>query len=125
MKISEADLARIGVTQRDLQHNLQHPDHGECCRRLDEMKARAKKTFHKLAMDMHPDRNPQADQELFKNITAAYDWVMNLELTRNQRPPPRPPQQHHQVVIIRTGGNWTTNGWTTNSTSSTTTTWGW
>jgi hypothetical protein len=114
MKISEADLALIGVSPRDLQHNLQHPDPAECGRRLTAMKDRTKKAFRKQALDLHPDRNPDADQDLFKRMTAAYDWVMALELTQRQRPQARPRPQAN-VVIIRTGG------WSTDSTTSTTT----
>lgn len=104
MKISESDLQLLGISSRDLQYNLQSPDPEECRRRLEEMKKRVKKNFRALALKMHPDRNPDADQELFKHASAVYDSLMKLEIRTRPRPQP---VRHARV-------------WTTSSTSSTT-----
>jgi curved DNA-binding protein CbpA len=38
-----------------------------------------KKAYFKYAQEMHPDKNPNADQEKFKEITSAYNLLRNKD----------------------------------------------
>lgn len=66
---------------------------GELIDTLNEIKKEAKEKFKQLAMEKHPDRHPECEEE-FKKISAAYDSIKNLKIF--QRPPP----QHVPMRVI-------------------------
>lgn len=45
----------------------------------DATQADIKKKYFKYAQEMHPDKNPNADQDRFKEITSAYNLLSNQE----------------------------------------------
>ena len=45
----------------------------------DSTQAEIKSRYIKIAQEMHPDKNPNADQDKFKEITAAYNLLSNQE----------------------------------------------
>lgn len=121
MKLTDAQVLRamflLGLGQGDFQAVQTAPTFEEGVKRLDDLKARAKKAFKKAALDLHPDRtnNDPAKTEDFKLVSSAVDEIDKLVL---HKPQPRP-----QVQYIRI--HFTSHGFSTgtSTTASTTTYW--
>ena len=95
-------LARLGVGPGDLQRVQQTP-FPQSVTLLDELKARVKASFKKLAFELHPDRtgnDPVKTQEFKGLAQVATDFEKLTVQPAPQRLPP-PPQQTVAFVFVR------------------------
>lgn len=108
------------VSHTDIQAPLRAQTQNEAKRQPEEFKKRAKKNLHKVAMDLHPDRNggDTSNTELFKLASATVDWIEGLQIGPPQ-PRPQPVVQQPFLVVIVAGE------WGSAMTTSSSGTWSW
>jgi hypothetical protein len=109
-EIADAHLA-FGVTQADLQAVLRNNgSQEEADRKLDALKARARKRFKELCLTHHPDRTDDAEKiEHFKRVSIVYSGFMDLRVKFHGRP--QAYAQPFRVFVMNfsgTGGSATT-----------------
>lgn len=85
---------------------------------LEDIKSTWKKEYRRLALELHPDRNPDpAAHERFKRLATANEHLEGLQIVP-RRPPPRPVAF---VTVYTSGGSAaSTNTTYTNTASSVT-----
>lgn len=83
------------------------PSFEEGKRRLEELKGLVRKTYKRLAFELHPDRNngDAVKAEKLKVVSRLKDEFMKLELR-----PPRPPPQRIQYVWSNSTSTTTSTG---------------
>jgi hypothetical protein len=64
---------------------------------LEELKERARKSYRKLAFELHPDRtgNDPEKTERFRTLATVYEKIEKMTLRRAPQMPPQP------IIIIR------------------------
>lgn len=77
-----AALHLLGITDADIEGIVQAPTLKLACERLTQMQAAARRMYHRIALDLHPDRTGGDEAKLRKlqEISEVYDHIMNLEL---------------------------------------------
>jgi len=95
-------LARLGVGPGDL-HRVQQTPYPQSVVLMDDLKARVKASFKKLAFELHPDRtgNDPAKTEEFKGLAQVASDFEKFTVQPVRRPPPPPPQQTVSFVFVR------------------------
>lgn len=73
-------MRELGISDNDLIVVISSIDYFECVDRMDELKVRAKKAFHKVAFDLHPDRNNNDIEKIerFKTALMAAEYIESL-----------------------------------------------
>lgn len=97
----ERGFQALGVSPAELQQVLQQPSFAECQVYLEALKDKVRKSFKKLAFELHPDRtgNDPEKTELFKVVARIRDDVEKLTLQEAQLLPPPPPMPIPFIVI--------------------------
>lgn len=93
----EAMAARFGMGMADLQRLIGTP-RKEATELLEQMKAEAKRRFQDLALELHPDHNPD-DQDAGRKLSLAVkvrDYLLGLRVGPNRRPGDPEPQSYRE-----------------------------
>lgn len=98
----------------------------QSCRMLEDLKARLKKRYRELALELHPDHNAElpeeerlAREDRLKGLTAAMDLVGQIRVKpphMRRYGPPLQPSFRICPMYSTTAGTSTTNTSTTNGT---------
>lgn len=98
-------LARLGVTPMDIERIRQTP-FPQSVAILDELKARVKTNWKRLAFELHPDRtgNDPVKTEEFKGLTLVRDDFEKLRVEPRPQPMPQPIRGVVMVPFIRVPG---------------------
>lgn len=79
---SERVLQLLGLTPDDFARLRAARNMKEGDQLLQTLKTKAKKGYHKAALELHPDRNPgdAAKAEMFRLVCEAHDEIQNLKV---------------------------------------------
>ena len=75
-------LHRLGVTDADIQGCLQAPTIALARLRLEQMQSVARRRYHAVALDLHPDLTGDDEPKMreLQGIAEVYDTVMALKI---------------------------------------------
>lgn len=75
-----AGMRELGISEHDILAILSESDYFICVDKLTELKDRVKKTFHKVALSLHPDRNnnDSVKTERFKVASNTMEYIDSL-----------------------------------------------
>lgn len=95
------ELRLLGVTATDLAEVQQAPSLAVARERLNALKERARQQYHRLALELHPDRTggDEAKAERFRAVTEVYERLMEVQPTPRC---PRPLATYHGSTIAFT-----------------------
>ena|SRR3972149_4647969 len=73
-------LRELGLAYDDLVAPSRGTDYFDCIDKLDNLESRAKKAFHKAALDLHPDRNggSVSKTDRFKVMAETLSYIESL-----------------------------------------------
>lgn len=74
----------VGLEPRFVDEKMRARTFPELLANFETMKELAKKSYKRLALQLHPDRNGESDEEM-KKLNAAWDFINKIKL--EQSPP--------------------------------------
>lgn len=97
-------MSLLGLQQADFRAVEQAPSFEVAAQRLNELKARTKKQFRKVALELHPDRtnNDPVKTEDFKLVSAAVEDIERISMQQVR------PQRQVRVIHITINGSTST-----------------